>query len=178
MDTDRIQQRLNSQTSKTSVNDDTFLKIGLVNSERLLPPDEFNKTVNLTDRFDTERNRCTFYKIIGTINPVCTNALFNLSDSSNQDRFTWAGFNKMIFLDTSYPFDNDVADKTDYTYAKSVNANLIEKDGWFGFYDPDKSQAALCNFFDMEPKRERFSFVPDTTPFHPTPFQQDVNNNM
>ena len=179
MNTDRTQQRLNGQTSKTSVNDDTFLKIGLVNSERLLPPDEFNKTVNLTDRFDTERNRCTFYKILGTINPVCTNALFNLTDPTVlQDAYTWAGFNKIDFLDTSYPFDNDVADKTDYTYAKSLKANLIEKDGWFGFYDPDKTKAALCNFFDMEPKRERFSFIPDTQPFHPTSFQQDPNNNV
>ena len=81
MDIERLKQRLNGFTSKKDVNDDTYLKINLNTKERLLPPDEKNKTVNAGDRFDTERNRSSFYRIIGSINPTVSNALFNLNDN-------------------------------------------------------------------------------------------------
>jgi hypothetical protein len=31
--------------------------------------------------------------------------------------------------------------------------------GWFGYFNPDKTQKGLCGFIDMEPTRARFSFV-------------------
>ena len=171
MDIERLKQRLNGFTSKKDVNDDTYLKISINTKERLLPPDEKNKTVNVGDRFDTERNRSTYYRIIGTINPVMSNALFNLNDSSKNNVFTWSTFNDISFLDTSYPKDYDVADKTDNTYQTSIKNNLIEIDGWFGHLNPDKTQFGLCDFYDMEPKRQRFSFIPDISPFQSTSAQ-------
>ena len=171
MDIERLKQRLNGFTSKKDVNNDTYLKINLDTKERLLPPDEKNKTVNLGDRFDTERNRSTYYRIIGTINPTVSNTLFNLNDNINNNAFTWSTFNDIAFLDTSYPKDYDVADNTDYTYPLSLKNNLVEMDGWFGHFNPDKTLAGFCDFYDMEPKRERFSFIPDTAPFHASPSQ-------
>jgi hypothetical protein len=171
MDIERLKQRLNGFTSKKDVNTDTYLKINLNTKERLLPPDEKNKTVNAGDRFDTERNRSSFYRIIGSINPTVSNTLFNLNDSTKNNAFTWSTFNDIAFLDTSYPKDYDVADKSDYTYQASLKNNLLEIDGWFGHLNPDKTLAGFCNFYDMEPKRERFSFIPDTLPFHPTDAQ-------
>ena len=175
MDIERLKQRLNGVTSKNNVNDDTYLKISLDGSQRLLPPDEINKTVNEADRFNTERNRSPFYRIIGTINPVMSNPLFNLNDNVKNDAFTWATFNNLLFLDTSYPKDGDVADKTDYTYPESIKNSLVEHDGWFGHFDPDITKSGLCNFFDMEPKRERLSFIPDSSPYHPS-IQQSTDN--
>ena len=166
MNTERTKQRLGVETSKKSVNSDTFLKVNLEGKERLLPPDEINKVVNVGDRFNVERQRSKYYRILGTINPTVSNALFNLNDNILTDKDTWAGFNSLNFLDTSYPKDGDVADATDIPYSQSIKNYLKEIDGWFGYTDPDKTKAGLCNYIDMEPKRERFSFVPDINPFH------------
>jgi hypothetical protein len=171
MNIERLKQRLNGLSSKNSVNTDTFLNVNLVNNERLLPYGDINKIINSGERFTTERNKCSFYRILGSINLTATNALFNINDSSKNNAFTWSTFNDISFLDTSYPDDFNVEDKEDYTYSLSIQNYLKEKDGWFGHYEPDLTKTKLCEFFDMEPKRERFSFLPDFSPFHPTQTQ-------
>lgn len=176
MSIDRTKQRLAVENSKKSVNKDTLLKINVENKSRLLPTNQINKIVNVAERFNTERQRCTYYRIIGTINPLVSNPLFNLTDQFNLDKYTLAGFNSYDFLDYSYPHDNDVNDDGDLTFAKAIKKYLVEKDGWFGYYDPDVSKSALCLFYDMEPKRERFSFLPDTNPYHPIVNQEMVKN--
>ena len=164
MNTDRIKQRLGVETSKISVNTDTLLKVNLDGKERLLPPDEINKVVNVGDRFDVERQRSKFYRILGSINSTISNPLFNLNDVSMVNKNTWAGFNSYYFLDI-----------TDLVYSESIKTFLKENNGWFGYIDPDISKAGLCNFIDMEPKRERFSFIPDIKPFH-APTANPVKN--
>lgn len=182
MNTERIKQRLGVETSKKSVNTDVFMKINIDGKEKLLPPDEINKVVNVGDRFNFERQSSNFYRILGTINPTISNPLFNLSDTVNADLYTWAGFNyrdaatgDYRFLDTSYPKDQDLADLTDIGYKDAIKTYLKEREGWFGYFDPDITKAALCNYFDMEPKRERFSFTPDIRPYH-NPSAQPVKN--
>ena len=165
MSTNRIQKRLNVERSKTSVNTDGFLKINLDNSSTLIPTNEIDKIVNLAEQFNKERQNTPYYRIIGTINPLVSNPLFNLSNTRMVDKFTWAGFNSFDFLDSSYPHDFDNADDGDFIYPQAINNYLKENDGWFGYFDPDITKNSLCNFFDMEPKRERFSFLPDINPF-------------
>lgn len=165
---DRIKQRLNTNKSKNSVNTDSLIKINMDGSERLLPTNDINKIVNVAERFNIERQRCTSYRVIGTINPTISNTLFNLNDSALLDKFTYAGFNDLSFLDASYPKDNDVIDISDFSYPKAVEKYLKEHDGWFGYNEPDVSKASLCTYYDMEPKRERFSLLPDTKPYHST----------
>lgn len=165
---DRIKQRLNTNKSKNSVNTDSLIKLHMDGSERLLPTNDINKIVNVAERFNTERQNCSSYRILGTINPTISNALFNLNDSVRLDKYTYAGFNSLDFLDASYPKDGDVIDVSDYSYPKAFGAYLKEHNGWFGYNEPDVSQASLCTFYDMEPKRERFSFIPDTKPYNTT----------
>ena len=171
---ERTRQILNDELSALATNTDSYLKINIGNSQRLLPLDDVNKVVNAAQRFDVERNRCTFYRIIGTIDSTISNPLFNLTNNNLSNKFTWSWFNTFEFLDNSYPRDNNNLDDTDYTFPVALKNFLKEKDGWFGAYEPDKTQAALCNFYDVEPKRERFSFISDRTPFgntspNPTP---------
>ena len=90
----------------------------------------------------------------------------NVKDSTKLDQFTIAGFNNIIFLDTSYPFDNDTLDLTDLTFQQVFQTKLLEKEGWFGYYDPEVSKTALCVWYDMEPKRERFDFYLDKNPYN------------
>ena len=173
MNTDRLKQRLGVETSKKSVNTDTYLNININGQDKLLPPDEINHIVNVGERFNIERQRSKSYRILGTINSTMTNALFNLNNPSNVDLFTWAGFNykdsnapyDFRFLDTSYPKDADLVDNTDITYVQALKRYLLERDGWFGYIDPEKTKASLCDYFDMEPKRERVSFIPDKASF-------------
>ena len=160
MNTERISQRLGSETSKKSVNTDTYLKINLDGEQKVLPPDVINQLVNVGDRFNTERQRSKYYRILGTINPSITNALFNLADSQTADIDTWSGFNAHTSLSPADYFFYDSV------YPNVVNKYLKEIDGWFGYYDPDISKSGFCIFYDMEPKRQRFSFTPDINPYH------------
>jgi predicted nuclease of predicted toxin-antitoxin system len=162
---ERTRQILNDNLSAEKVNTDSYLKINVENSQKLLPLNDINKIVNASDRFNVERNRCTFYRIIGTIDSTMSNPLFNLTDNNLSNKFTWSWFNTFDFLDNSYPRDNNNLDDTDYTFPVTISNFLKEKDGWFGAYEPDKTKAALCNFYDVEPKRERFSFISDINPF-------------
>ena len=160
----RTKQRLNVETSKVSVDTDTYLKLNLEGKERLLPPDEINHIVNLGDRFNIERQDSKIYRILGSINPLISNPLFNLTDNQWDDKQTWAGFNKTTFLDSSYPTDNDVFDEGDLTYPKAIKKYLKEVNGWFGYLNPNGG--SFCNYIDVEPKRERFSFISDLNPYN------------
>ena len=160
MSVDRLQIRLSSQTSKSSVNKDDYLKVDLLSDTKTLPPDIINDIVNAYDVFNNERQSSPFYRILGTINPTISNPLFNLDDVARNDLYTWKGFN---YEDGQqhFRFNSPI-------YPNNVNNFLKEKDGWFGYFDPDIAKSGLCNYFDMEPKRERFSFVPDNNPYNGT----------
>lgn len=169
MDINRIKQILGSETSKEATNRDAFIKINVNNNERLLPPGEILRIVNVDERFTFERQQSTFYRIIGTINLTATNALFNLNDSLESDNFTWSTFNYFNTQNGLYRFFEPV-------YLTAINNNLVETNGWFGYYDPDISKAGLCDYYDMEPKRNRFYFLSDTNPYHAAPNTPPVKN--
>jgi hypothetical protein len=61
MKTERIKQRLNIETSKNSVNTDTYLKINLDGQQKLLPPGSINNIVDSNDRFNFERQQSKKY---------------------------------------------------------------------------------------------------------------------
>jgi len=168
MNTIRTQQILKGDVSKTSVNTDTFLKINIDGEERLLPPDQINKIINAGDRFDVERQRSPFYRIIGTINPVISNPLFNLDDTLFVDKFTWKGFNYKDQSTNKYRFNSSL-------FTQNIVDYLKESEGWFGYYNPDVQSQGLCQFFDMEPSRKRFSFTVDYNPFHGENYATDKN---
>lgn len=157
MSTERKQIRLGVENSKESLNTDSFIKLSVDNSKRLLPPGQLTNIVDASVRFDYERQRSTYYRILGTINLVCSNALFNLDDSGPYlDLYTWKGFN---YADQfgQYRFSDSI-------YPNVIKNNLKESEGWFGYYD----LTGICNYVDMEPKRERFSFIQDINPYHNT----------
>jgi hypothetical protein len=52
--------------------------------------------INLGDRFNVERQRSSFYRILGTINPIMSN-VFNLNDINFANKQTFAGFNDYSF---------------------------------------------------------------------------------
>lgn len=148
----RTKHILNAAKSKESVNTDTYLNVQFNGSERLSPPSELNMALDITAQFNKERQECTFYRILGKINPLVTNVLFNITGPDS-----WEIFNAPIFLSDN--LDND----KDLTYADSIKKHLKEIDGWYGYNNPVLTGSGLCAYYDMEPKRQRFSFLPDST---------------
>jgi hypothetical protein len=158
---DRNKIRLSSERSAKSTNSDKFMSVNLEGKRRLLPSGEINEIIDVGERFNKERQESTKYRLIGTISTLFSNPLFNLSPD-NDGPHNWSSFDLPLFRDRSFPSDGDIIDIEDIeSYKDSVRIHLTEQNGWFGYFDPNISKAAFCDFIDMEPKRERFCFVPD-----------------
>jgi hypothetical protein len=180
MSTDRTKYNPNKYKTKGASDTDTYFNINLESEEKLLPPGKINHIVNIGDVFDKEREECKKYRFVGTLLPVFSNVLFNISGDkgpssfgnfifnpdnptyvsslqngvNHDDSYGWETFDGFIFKNDA--FNNDFVGQANLTYTQSVNKNLVELNGWFGFYDPDFRKLGLCDFYDLEPKRERF----------------------
>ena len=69
--------RLTHTDSKKSIDRQNYLDVRLGSSSRKLPYTDIADTVDSYTVFLRERNACTRYRLILTINPFCTNILFN-----------------------------------------------------------------------------------------------------
>lgn len=161
---DRTKHKLGGAESQDATNVDGFMKIQMSNNEATLPVGEINHIVDVGERFDKERQESPFYRLIGTVRPLMSNVLFNISGNDS-----WSTFDSNVFRDTTYPPNGSVNDLEDITYKESIDKHLKEIDGWFGYLDPDPFKSGLCAFIDMEPKRRRFSFKNDR-------FNGDIKN--
>ena len=68
---------LGNRKSKRSVNVDNKVTLELKTNERLLPSNDVVENVNLFDVYNNEKNKSNNYRLIFSINPLCTNVLFN-----------------------------------------------------------------------------------------------------
>lgn len=141
-----------------------------------------NNIKNLIDSFvlyDEEISNCNQYRFNLMLRPFLTNVLYNNNSSIN-------GINKYDFVGLDIFNDYRIRDKVSFnnikevspdnresmTFEESIKNNLIEKDGWFGFYRPtsiedfpidSNSQEGIeigevCEFIELEPNREYFNF--------------------
>ena len=74
---DRYQIRLGETDSVNSVNNENFLDVQLKSTSKKLHYNDIKATIDQYELFEKERSECTRYRIILTINPYCTNVLFN-----------------------------------------------------------------------------------------------------
>lgn len=70
--------RLNKTDNVNSVNTDNITELNLDRTAKVLPYSEVIDTVNLYSQFEKERNSSDKYRFSFTINPVCSNVLFNV----------------------------------------------------------------------------------------------------
>lgn len=61
-----------------SINRENKLNVNLTQKVRLLPYNSVSDTLNLNELFDAERDACDKYRLIFTVNPVCSNVLHNM----------------------------------------------------------------------------------------------------
>lgn len=69
--------RLNSTTSKSSVNQNMAINVDLEQTGQLLPVNDGNDVIDLEELYRKERAASNKVRIICTIRPVCSNVLFN-----------------------------------------------------------------------------------------------------
>lgn len=169
MNLGRITYKLRKSLSPQLENRDGYFNINLKSELKNLPPGNINRVVNLGEQFDKEREESKRYRIITTLRPLFSNVLFNLSGEKNQiddtSSYGYETFDGEKFKTNQFDNipGNDFGGSPNINYEQSVTKHLKEIDGWFGFYDPDVTKASFCEFYDLEPKRERFemsSFLP------------------
>lgn len=151
---DRFKHRLKGNTSENEVNVDVNSKLSILASEKMLPTSDINKVLSINERFNYERNLCKTYRLIGSIKPVASNVLMNITGPNSLSQFALTKFR-----DNSYPLDNDYTDNVDYTFKEAYKYKLLEKNGWFGYEDPNIGSGKLCEFFDFEPTRDKFTYL-------------------
>lgn len=68
---------LKQNASKRSSKVDNFMNVELSTNSRLLPVNEVADTINAQEEYTREKDNSNKYRLIFTINPICTNVLFN-----------------------------------------------------------------------------------------------------
>jgi hypothetical protein len=162
----RVRYKLNKATSKIAANTDSYFTVNLESQIKLLPPGEINKIVNAGDIFNSERDNSKRYRVITTILPVFSNVLFNITGNKGPSNYTtinginyndsygYQTFDGFIFKNE--PYVNDFTGNSPLDYNQSLSKHLKEINGWFGFYNPDVTKQGFCEFYDLEPTRNRF----------------------
>jgi len=163
---ERIVYKLKEFNSKLDVNQDFYVKTGFFSEEIEFPLGEINHIVDVGNEFNKERRESTIYRLQGTITPLFSNPLMNMDTTSAVPVGIGSGTNMSIFgngLDifsneifTIEPFSNNFVGKPSLTYEESFKTKLKERDGWFGFTEPDVTKPGICTYYDIEPTRERF----------------------
>ena len=69
--------RLTSTDSVNSVNKEAFVNVELQQHTKVFPFPSISETIDQREVFEQERENSTKYRLILTINPYCTNVLFN-----------------------------------------------------------------------------------------------------
>ena len=68
---------LEKNRSKYSVNTVKFLNLDLNSKSRLLPFNDVTSRLSLNQLYLNERDNCNKFRMIFTVNPICSNVLFN-----------------------------------------------------------------------------------------------------
>jgi hypothetical protein len=136
---------LNSVKLPDNVNVTTQVQVGLENTNKPIPLNDIDTTVDQYEQFLKERKNSTIYRFYGVVNPIISNPLFNENVKIYRDNQT-----------------NEIKAKT------ILSSGIFEKDGWIGYYndepDPDALQfndnkSALCDFFTFDPGYDRLKML-------------------
>lgn len=70
--------RLGKSSHKLGVNEINKIGISLHEDRRIIPPDNYTAAVDAYDQYFKEKDASDKYRLSFTVNPICTNALFNV----------------------------------------------------------------------------------------------------
>lgn len=115
---DTIQILLGKSSSIDSVNDNTSVNIEFTQSISPLLDTTTVGTVDLNERFIRESNACNKYRLTFTVNPFCTNVLFNACSEFIKDEGSYDV--KCVTLNNPYNFQQNEV------YGKSVSVDSFD----------------------------------------------------
>ena len=161
---------LNSVRLPNNVNETTQIQLGIQNTNKPIPLNDIDTTVDQYEQFLKERKDSTIYRFYGVIKPVINNVLFNE--------------NVKIYRDNN----GNITDKI------IQSSDIFEKDGWIGYYNDEiesdqlnTNQSSLCEFFPFDPGYDKLRMldndgVPNyllkiTYPFEKTDIELVKNNS-
>ena len=92
--------RLNSTDSVNSVNKENFIDVEMKQHTKVFPFGDVIDTIDQRQQFETERENCTKYRLILTVQPYCSNILFNTITEivQNEGSDEISGENKLTFV--------------------------------------------------------------------------------
>ena len=98
---------LSSAKSKTSVNDSILLNIDISSDEKKLPSEDITANIDQYKQYVKEKDASNKYRFVFTINPVCTNVLYNhiteIVQETNDNTYFYGLLNKSIsYQDNKY----------------------------------------------------------------------------
>jgi hypothetical protein len=128
---------------------------------RLLPTNDISTAVSSAEVFNNERQSTTKYRLLGTIKPIVSNVLFNLTGDGSWEIFNDNKFKENYLNQINNSPNGDIfgiQELPSLNFEQSYNTHLKEKDGWFGYYEPNRLTTDQCKYNYMEPVKERFSF--------------------
>ena len=115
--------RLGNTDSINSINTNNIIGVELQQTSKLLPYPSVVGEVDTYQVFEEERNRCEKYRLIVTINPYCTNVLFNtLTEITRNEGSDTNDENEEHCLEAITDKANSVAKHTDGCYGL-INPN-------------------------------------------------------
>lgn len=75
---DRVKILLGEKSHKLGVNVDNHVGLSLVDERRIMPPTDYTATIDAYERYFAEKDASDKYRLSFTINPICSNILFNV----------------------------------------------------------------------------------------------------
>lgn len=119
---DSIQILAGKKKSLDSVKDDKYINVNITRNVSPLIDSNVVSTLDLNQQFIKERDNCTDYRLILTINPYCTNVLFNACTEITKNEGSTNV--EIVGNDTKKSFDNDSVSR----YVKGKDSNVSEYD--------------------------------------------------
>ena len=145
---DRIKKLLSGERSVLASNKNAQMDINIESKTRPVSENNLSERISQNTQFELERSESNIYRFYGNIKSIVSNVLFN---------------------------DNlKIYKRDDETFAEKTDANqVIEVDGWFGYFDDDADTAqeyardaknyndnksSLCELIHFSPGPNRLKF--------------------
>ncbi len=122
-------------------NKERNIVLNLKNDNRYLIDNNIQETIDLYGLYEKDSEDCYDYRFNLNVTPFFTNVLYNYKTIDSIDNRVYYGFDvfNKVPLRSKIPFykGEKITNKKEfYTFEECVDRSFIEKDGWFGFYDP------------------------------------------
>ena len=151
---DRIKKLLSGERSVLASNKNAQMDINIESKTRPLSENIMSETISQNTQFELERSESNIYRFYGNIKSIVSNVLFN--------------DNLKIYQRDEKDADGTIVEDSQgnpvkITNSEKTDANqVIEVDGWFGYFDDDAETAQeyvrdANNYNDN--KRDRKSVV-------------------